>query len=398
MNRYLLVLLFTVFSLSLMGQRLREFSSEHEVFLTELQGYLEEVSDKQSEPLYMAFSSSFLSDFSADEQDAIIEIGNQLLRRRVSDWRSWNCFLLTTLELLELENNNLRLPWMEHFTAYVKDHPNRLTSDYIYTTYLNFSDSLISDTRGIQWMALNGDKVFSFDGKPVFTYTDADLYGFFKDDSTLIELTRITFSPDDMTLHVEGGRVFFNRAGLSRDTAFADLKSAVINADQPGFKADSVTLTNILYLTEPIEGEYEERMSSLGNSRSAVFPRFESYRRDIVLDNIVPEVNFRGGFRMTGNKFFGSGSEDNPSRLTFFYEGNPLVEVYSDRFRLRPDVLGADEAQLSILLKEDSIHHPSIQMRFIVEEKKLNLYRPNDGLSRAPISNTFHNLDMYFEC
>ena len=43
------------------------------------------------------------------------------------------------------------------------------------------------------------------------------------------------------------------------------------------------------------------------------------------------------------------------------------------------------------------IYHSNLQFKYINSERKLQLYRDKNGLSGAPMLNTYHNLTMDFE-
>ena len=54
---------------------------------------------------------------------------------------------------------------------------------------LNLTDSLVSDMRNVVWKAEGGFREFRMEPEPLFVYSDIDLIGFFRTDSTLIEGT-----------------------------------------------------------------------------------------------------------------------------------------------------------------------------------------------------------------
>jgi len=131
--------------------------------------------------------------------------------------------------------------------------------------------------------------------------------------------------------------------------------------------------------------------------RKASFPRFSSYRKDIFVPNLVPGANYTGGFTMLGSRFYGSGSDERLASLTFSYDGKQVVYARAPRFLLRPDKLESQEVRLSLKLEEDSIFHPKVSLRYLADEKQLNIFREPEGLGQAPFSDTYHNMDMYFE-
>src|SRR6185503_17675415 len=55
------------------------------------------------------------------------------------------------------------------------------------------------------------------------------------------------------------------------------------------------------------------------------------------------------------------------------------------------------EASITMYLDKDSVYHPSIKVKFDIENKQLVLIRTLEGISKTPYFNTFHKVDMYVE-
>lgn len=394
---------FLVFALlfSILGsaQKFKKFSTKPEAFIPELQSWLKEFKKEkdEAEALYLRFQPIFSQDWSADQQQPFIQSCNNLLKKRLTDWRSWNSLLRSTISLHEQESEGMLKAWLEHFADLSGKSPQRKSADYLYVSMLNLSDSLISDFRNIQWKAENGIREIKIEPAPYYVYTDIDLWGFFRGDSTIIEGTSGIFDPIKQEMKFSGGKVYFTRAGFGRDTVYAEIKNVTINIDKGGYVADSVTLHSLIYLPGPTEGRLQEQMSSKKTEDQATFPRFESYDKNIRIEDIIPDVDYVGGFSMVGSKLFGSGSQDYLSKLIFKYEGEPLIKVASDRFRLQTDIIRTEASRVAIYLKEDSIAHPKLSMRLIVPQKTLSLIRSDEGSAQTAITNSYHNMDMYLE-
>ncbi len=396
MKRKLLLFLI-LFSLASSAQKLKKFSSEPDQYIIELQGFLKELDKDQGEALFLKFSPLFQSDLELAEQQLLVDISNNLLKKRVLAFESWNSLFSSILYVGEQEEAADRGIWLNHFASFSKSSNNRESSDYLRSCHLNFADSLISDERGVKWKAEGGSKEFRFENEPMFVYSDFNLLGFFKDDSTLIEETSAIVYPVSQKLVLNGGRVYFTRAGFGRDTVYAELRRVQLDLTKAGYTADSATLHSLIYLPGPTEGKLQEQLSSKTDERNATFPRFESYRNDILIEDIVPDVDYKGGFSMAGSKLFGSGSAIQPSQLSFSYEDKPLIKTLADRYRFQTKQITAEEVRAVVYLKEDSMFHPSLSLRLIVPIKELTLLRFSEGIAQTPFSNTYHNMDMYFD-
>ena len=282
MKRKLLLFLI-LFSLASSAQKLKKFSSEPDQYIIELQGFLKELDKDQGEALFLKFSPLFQSDLELAEQQLLVDISNNLLKKRVLAFESWNSLFSSILYVGEQEEAADRGIWLNHFASFSKSSNNRESSDYLRSCHLNFADSLISDERGVKWKAEGGSKEFRFENEPMFVYSDFNLLGFFKDDSTLIEETSAIVYPVSQKLVLNGGRVYFTRAGFGRDTVYAELRRVQLDLTKAGYTADSATLHSLIYLPGPTEGKLQEQLSSKTDERNATFPRFESYRNYILI-------------------------------------------------------------------------------------------------------------------
>jgi hypothetical protein len=398
--RIFLLSLSILISSSLLAQKFKKFSEKPEEFIPELQSWLGEFKEKdeaEAEALFLSFQPIFSSEWDADQQQPFIQACNNLLRKRLTEWVSWYSLIKSATSLYEQEEVATLNAWLNHFAELSAKSPQRKSADYLYISMLNLTDSLVSDIRNVQWRAQDGLREFKMDPEPVFYYSDIDLWGFFRGDSTVIEGTSGRFDPQKQQFQLEGGTVFFTRAGFGYDTVNATISRLLINVDKGGYEADSVTLNSLIYLTEPTLGRLEEQMSSQRTAERATFPRFESYSKNIKIENIVEEVDFVGGFSMIGSKFYGSGSEAKPAKLYFKYEGKPLVKAASDRFRLQTDLITTEASRVSIYLKEDSIAHPKLGLRLIIPQKTLSLIRADEGSAQTAIVNSYHDMDMFIE-
>ncbi len=396
--RFLSLLLFSA-TLGL-AQGIKKFTPDRQAFLSELAEVLKETNFEEKTEMEgelnqfaTVWNSGGISD---EEAEQVYKISNHLLRKRMNSFIGWRDFLGSISHLETNEEEKYLLLWLEDLEELSKSRPARYSEDYLHTSFLTFTESTLFNDGRSRWMVLNGDYKFEFDGEPVFTYEMADVWGYFKDDSTLIEGTSLQFYPRQYRLVGKGGITYFTRAGLSADSAYVELSQYEIDVRKADFEADSAKLVTKMFFTEPTLGYYQEKLTSR-SGRDASFPRFFSYRKDIEVPNLLPGANYVGGFSMIGSKFYGSGSENKKAELSFAYEGKEVVLARADRFLLRPDKLESNEVQLTMKLKEDSIFHPKVTMRYLAELQQLNIFREKEGVGQTPFSDSYHEMDMFIE-
>jgi len=60
------------------------------------------------------------------------------------------------------------------------------------------------------------------------------------------------------------------------------------------------------------------------------YPRFTSYTTSIDIKNIVPDVDYRGGFSIVGNKIVGSGNKESDAQIFFYRNKKPMLTASSE--------------------------------------------------------------------
>ena len=393
----LLTILWFGTSFDIQAQKFRKFAEEPVEYLDQVRDVLRDQNKDAAEQLHLAYSSLFQPGvLDNEEMKAIFDLSNTMLKKRTMDLENWEDLILTLVHVKQFEAEEYQKPFILDLEEYTRRLNSRRIADYLDVLRTSFVDSSMFDDGKLRWWWEDG-MTFTFEDGPKFTVEGGNLWGYFKEDSTIIENTSGVFDPKEFIFKGQGGLAYFTRAGLSPDTAYIELSKYSIVTNRPGFEADSVILHSQMYITEPIEGRFEEKLSSRVEESNASFPRFFSYRKDLVVQELLPDVDYKGGYSVVGGKIFASGTDDIPAEFDFKYEGKPLVIVRSPRFYLRKEIFMSDEARVLVKINEDSIYHPASYFKFFVKEGVLSLNRENKGLSMAPYSDTYHDVDMFFE-
>jgi len=254
----LAVLCLSFWASAVFGQRLKKFTPDRETYPSQVREFLKDSDadkDEELEPLLLDFTTVWTSGGISDkEAEEVYKISNNFLKKRINEYEQWNWFLRSLIHIESNEEEKLLLPWLEDLEKLSGDNIARATSDYLRTSYQMFYHYTMYDDGRIVWRLASGDYNFGFDGEPVFTFDGADIWGKYKGDSTRIEGTAGSFYPRRYTIEGNGGYVYFVRAGLSEDSAFAELSNYTINVTKTDFEADSVKLTTLLFLKEPTLG------------------------------------------------------------------------------------------------------------------------------------------------
>ncbi len=403
MKRIFLLTILFLFTLNFAyAQKFRNFTPDMEAFPIELKKFLESETrvDKKEvlEPFLLEFNAVWNSGgISEKEAKFIFEASDQMLRKRINEFEPWRQFLKVVMHLETNEEEQYLAPWVEGYAELVKGNPARTAVEYLSTMYSTLYNNVLFEDSRVKWEIRTGFYTYSYEGKPMFTFDGVDLWGFYKNDSTLIEATSGVYYPLERKFVGKGGFTYFIRAGLSIDSASVELNKYFVNVEKTDFEADSVILSALVYVKEPLMGRFEEKLTSQSGRGSGTFPRFTSYRNDIVVKDMLPGADFEGGFSIIGSKFYGSGSASKKAQFIFSYEGKKLISAQSDRFLLRLDKLYSEEVAVKIFIKEDSIYHPKLAVRYLPNERIVSLIRSDKGIGQTPFTDSYHNMDILFE-
>ena len=100
---------------------------------------------------------------------------------------------------------------------------------------------------------------------------------------------------------------------------------------------------------------------------------------------------------MAGNRLAGTGTVEEPAVLIFKREQDEFLTAKSLEFSIRPGRISSQQTGVLIRIDTDSITHPEVTMKFDRDSRQVVLIRNDEGRSKSPYFNSYHNIDMYFE-
>ena len=269
-------------------------------------------------------------------------------------------------------------------------------SEYVESSIGLFKDHTFYKTEWIAWKTDNTNYIFAFDSLPRIEFPSLNLKCYSKGDSTVIYETSGNYFPTLEKFIGNKGKVTWQRAGYDPNKTYATFNNYSIRIKESKYAIDSVLFYNEFF-DQPLKGKLTEKVMSNKNEDNTDYPTFESYFKRLEIKNIVPNVDYEGGFKMSGKKLEGTGSKEDPAKITFYREKKPLLIAQSLRFEIRPDRIKGANTSIKIRLDSDSICHPDLFFLFIKKSRDLELSRTEEGISPSPFQNTYHEVEMYFE-
>lgn len=380
------------------GQSLKNFSTDPVKFAEELRNFLEETDKKEGSKIMEPFEVAWNGGkFNAEQQQNIYRTCNAMLRKRMKAFPDFRNYIIALTGFAgSTQTTQSFTSWQASLDKLLL-MPTRYFANYMITCNSLFRNNSLYESASTNWHSDNPNYTFEFDTVPKIVFPSLNLVCSAKGDSSIIFNTKGVLYPTRQEFTGSGGNVNWVRAGWEEATVHAVLTAYTIDLTGSDFYADSVIFTNSTYFKQPLLGRYTDKILANVNPETATYPRFESYTAGLEIKNIVPDVNYRGGFSMVGNKMIGSGTADENANLYFSRDKKLFLKASSKGFVVRKDKITSDNAAITIYFEDDSIYHPGVSFKYIVKDRELALIRGEEGKSKSPYFDSFHQVDMYFD-
>lgn len=383
----------------LQAQTIKSFSNQHAQFITEMTDFLAVSDKKAAKDLMAGFNIHWNgSRISNEAKDLIVEASNLMLKKRMTPFPGFSEYLQTIISYGESnKEQDVFIAWLKGLGKII---PKISTGKYM--NYLSFSKYFFKENAlyfsdAVVWTTTSSNFEFGYDSLAYLKVGRGDLKCSTRRDSSIIIGTEGILYPTETRFEGKNGKVLWERAGLSEKDASAELSRYKINIKSTKYSADSVKFTYTKYFKEPLLGSLEEKLSDNPAGRDPNYPRFTTYASTFSIPNIFKDVDYVGGISVRGAKLIGSGTNEERATFTFKREGQPFLITKSTSFLIEQNKVNSDVAYIRFNIEEDSIIHSGLNFKFIDDKREVTLLRNNEGSSKAPYYNSFHQIDMDFE-
>lgn len=268
--------------------------------------------------------------------------------------------------------------------------------------FLDFSEAFFArsairySTSGVSWYADPRKGQFSRDSLGlVLIFDPVDLVAQRKQDSIVISKTQGRFYPALSQWKGRGGRVDWGRLGIPE--IVCTLKDFTVDLTQSLYTAEQVELTYpTLFGERRILGQFTDKLVVRNEAVEGSYPKFESYDKVVVIEDIGGGVRYEGGCRLEGTSLYGFAGEDNPALITLARaDGRLAFKATSDLFTLkRQEFVTGSRVETTLYYGQDSLFHQSVDFRFDIGKKIMRLNRANRASDQAPYTSSFHRFDF----
>lgn len=381
--------------------QVESFSSNSEKFLEQLSKHLGSFDKKDAKDFVEEFTPIWTA-MKASEQSKVVDNCNKIVSQKLRVYPEFKSYISSVNQIFKRKyESSVFNDWNDAVSQVLGQKQKKRMASILVNSAAFFELGNFYDSKKLAWHLRSGDFKYGYDKSPFISFENATIVCYANNDSTVIENTSGEYRPYTFEFLGKAGKIFWTRVGFDKNETYGEFKSKYkINIKTSNFSLDSVSFYNSFF-EKPLIGKVEEKVLKVAGDREKTYPRFFSYSQRLSIKDIMPEVDYDGGFTMHGATFIGSGTPEQPAKLTFYRKGQPFITTASQTYNIKSDKISAPSAAATIILDKDSIYHPGLNLEYVlIEESKTNkisLIRNNVGVGMSPFSNSYHNLEMYVE-
>ncbi|MFK8046742.1 MAG: hypothetical protein AB8B72_14680 [Crocinitomicaceae bacterium] len=393
-------------SLTSFGQN---FSSDPATFLKDVDKYMSSANRGKTKEFMEIFSPLWLNEFPANYRGKVVSTANLIVAKKLQSYPDLYGYLFSAYSFVKTKQP------AESFTSWHVTIDKLLDSKkvqsfkkFIETCSGMFENGTIYSSSKHQWIVSGGVYRFDFErNNPKIYFDDIKLackvlnktqsrksnkYS----DSVVVINTSGVYQPFINKFTGDGGNINWAKTGLDAKENFASLTDYSMSLKSTKLSTDSALVTTDFY-EKPLWGSFIDMAKSRQPDETGYsYPQFVSFSQKIIKKDILPDVDYVGGFALNGENFIGVGLNNEPSNLIFYRDKKAFVKAAAMRFSINKTGVYVEDCRTTMYLTaNDSIFHPGLILKYDIET--IELSRDVKGLAQAPFSNSYHKLDMYVD-
>lgn len=377
----------------------KKFDRTPEVFITQMEQWMKTSNSQEVKQFTEDFVKRWNSGFFIKQlKDSMIAFSNAMLDRKLRVDPEFIDYYTCVVNFVQGKQAMFNFgPWHQGLRSLVNQKNKRLAAYLLFSKDL-FKDNSINLSSSNRWYLAGKNFEIALDSVPKLIIRSTTLTCFSRNIYTRINNTQGVCYPLDKIWKGEGGTVTWSRVNLDSNKVYAELPKYKINLGAADFVVDSVQFYHKDYFAAPIPGRLTEKLTVNKGPDDDDYPKFDSYKSDYAIKNIFPDVNYRGGFAMTGNRFRGSGTNNDDAEIKIYKGGKLTVQALAASFVIYKDKIGSSGVKATLYLGiKDSIYHPFADFKYLKEGRKLLIAKGEEGVGRAVFSDSYHKLTIDIE-
>ena len=382
------------------SQKDNAFPEERPAFIKQFKEFFTKSKSKQMEKFFDDFEDYFNASITEEEFPFFRDVCNEMIGKRMSANPYFKNYLTVVLAIKQNETDGAKLnEWNALTLTMLKAIENRKLKPY--KDYLKFSDSFYSkkalrySKQGMKWYYEADSYLMDIEeGVPFVEFEKLNLIGTRGKDSIVILETKGQYYPTQEKWKGSGGKVTWEK--LDQKDVYCLLNEYEIEGKKSLYKAKNVKLIYpALFPGEEVEGDFQDKVVVRNKSTEGSYPRFSSYDKILKINGIGEGVEYTGGFRLEGNTVYGSGDKENPAKIEVKNGGKLSFRATTRLFKIRKsERIAGEQVKVTLYFDQDSIYHPSVNLKYDIATKDLNLSRGKRGSDRNPFFDSYHQVNI----
>jgi hypothetical protein len=383
------------------GERPLKFSKDSIEFFEQMSKFMKDNRKDDAKEFINYFEPLWYGGiFSNKVRATVYETCDLMLEKRMLPFPEFSNYLKAVASIIAIGRDESEFyNWHKGVDILVQDRSKRRYSEFLEFSEHLFVDSAIYYTPSITWKFREGYFNLKFEDKnPILEFEKLKLVCYSRGDSAVIYETSGTYNYHERHWDGKGGKVYWDRAAFPREEVSAVLSEYAIDIRRAEYTAENVVFDNKKFFGgATLTGTLKEKVLANVTPEKASYPQFISKTDRFTISNIIPGVDYDGGFTQRGSRIIGSETDGGKATLLFKREDVVLLEVRAKSFVIREKQISNDKAEIVFHFGQDSLYHPGIEFKLINDERKVTLTRTKQGVHRTPFFNSYHELEMYFE-
>ena len=377
------------------------FSENPEEFLKQLGEYVTLSKRADIDKVYKDFALRFRT-LNEKEVPRVMATCNTMLINKLNAIPYYMSYMQSVVAIEPATKDVSRLEqWSDVVDSMFKDVQNRRFENV--RQYLDFSkdfldkNALFFGDLNINWFSNSHDYSFKYEkGTPSVEWQKTNLSARFKTDSIQIFDTKGAYFPITMQWKGAGGKVTWGRF-KDADT-YCILNDFVIEMSKGFYRAEKAKLHYpLMFSDRDLDGHFEDKLTVKNEKIEGSYPRFESFDKNLKINNLGGSIQFEGGFKLQGTTVIGYGTSDQKARLTMNDKkrGTRNFRAAAENFLIRKgeNVIG-EQVESVIYFGKDSIYHPSVNLKIDIIKDQLVIERGQRGSDRNPFFNSYTQMNI----
>ena len=391
----------TLIAPNLHGQARNEFSQNPEEFIKQLGSFATLSKRADIDQTFKDFSSRFKG-LSEKESQRVMSTCNTMIGLKMNAIPYFTDYMQSVVNV-ETANgaSSIFNQWHDVLDGMLKDIQNRRFEPI--KAFLGFSSSFFEKNclsftdLSVNWFVNNNDYKFIYEkNTPSVSWEKLTLTAHFKKDSIQIFDTKGAFFPLINQWKGKGGKVTWQRFG--NNETYCTLNDYAFDPTKGTYKAEKVILHYpLMFPDRDLEGNFEDKLTVKNEKIEGSYPRFESFDKQLKINNLGGSIQYQGGFRLHGTTVYGYGTSTDKARLTMNNTslGHRNFRAAAENFTIRKgeNILG-ERVESVIYFGKDSIYHPSLNLKIDIDKDELTVERGQRGSDRNPFYDSFHKMNL----